>query len=191
IGIPRPDRTGNGGVARPRWHPEADHRADCPGDSNGPGRTGLSGLLDRGRLRARARFEPRETPTDPGTGHCLLGADRQTARLEHRLSESLLHNVPFGEHESLIVPVRFSVRNTSAGTLTSVAPLSTTKSNVKVLFISTGTPNVPPSLFNGTLIQLLFTDCGLGSRVHAELAWAKLRALVEGAQLASKNLWRR
>ena len=35
------------------------------------------------------------------------------------------------------------------------------------------------------------TDCGLGGRVHAELAWAKLRALVEGAQLASKNLWRR
>jgi len=35
------------------------------------------------------------------------------------------------------------------------------------------------------------TDCGLGGRVHAELAWAKLRAPVEGAQLASKNLWRR
>ena len=35
------------------------------------------------------------------------------------------------------------------------------------------------------------TDCGLGGRVHSELAWAKLRALVEGAQLASKNLWRR
>src|SRR6516165_2222158 len=35
------------------------------------------------------------------------------------------------------------------------------------------------------------TDCGLGGRVHCELAWAKLRALVEGAQLASKNLWRR
>lgn len=35
------------------------------------------------------------------------------------------------------------------------------------------------------------TDCGLGGRVHAELAWAKLRALVEGAQLASKDLWRR
>ena len=31
------------------------------------------------------------------------------------------------------------------------------------------------------------TDCGLGGRVHAELAWAKLRALVEGAQLASKG----
>src|SRR5262245_62042349 len=30
------------------------------------------------------------------------------------------------------------------------------------------------------------TDCGLGGRVHAELAWAKLRTLVEGAQLASK-----
>ena len=34
------------------------------------------------------------------------------------------------------------------------------------------------------------TDCGLGGRVHAELAWAKLGALVEGARLASTNLWR-
>jgi 5-methyltetrahydropteroyltriglutamate--homocysteine methyltransferase len=32
------------------------------------------------------------------------------------------------------------------------------------------------------------TDCGLGSRVHAEIAWAKLAALVEGARLASKAL---
>lgn len=34
------------------------------------------------------------------------------------------------------------------------------------------------------------TDCGLGGRVHAELAWAKLGALVEGARLASKSLWK-
>jgi 5-methyltetrahydropteroyltriglutamate--homocysteine methyltransferase len=34
------------------------------------------------------------------------------------------------------------------------------------------------------------TDCGLGGRVHAEIAWAKLSALVEGARLASKALWR-
>jgi 5-methyltetrahydropteroyltriglutamate--homocysteine methyltransferase len=34
------------------------------------------------------------------------------------------------------------------------------------------------------------TDCGLGGRVHAEIAWAKLGALVEGARLASKALWR-
>ena len=33
------------------------------------------------------------------------------------------------------------------------------------------------------------TDCGLGGRVHADLAWAKLRTLVEGAQLASSSLW--
>ena len=33
------------------------------------------------------------------------------------------------------------------------------------------------------------TDCGLGGRVHADLAWAKLRALVEGARLASRSLW--
>jgi 5-methyltetrahydropteroyltriglutamate--homocysteine methyltransferase len=34
------------------------------------------------------------------------------------------------------------------------------------------------------------TDCGLGGRVHAEIAWAKLGALVEGSRLASKRLWR-
>ncbi len=35
------------------------------------------------------------------------------------------------------------------------------------------------------------TDCGLGYRVHPQIAWAKLKALVEGAALASKQLWRR
>jgi len=35
------------------------------------------------------------------------------------------------------------------------------------------------------------TDCGIGSRVgHEEVAWAKLRALAEGARLASVRLWR-
>jgi len=34
------------------------------------------------------------------------------------------------------------------------------------------------------------TDCGLGGRVHTEIAWAKLRALAEGAALASGELWR-
>jgi 5-methyltetrahydropteroyltriglutamate--homocysteine methyltransferase len=33
------------------------------------------------------------------------------------------------------------------------------------------------------------TDCGLGGRIHASLAWAKLQALVEGARLASRQLW--
>jgi 5-methyltetrahydropteroyltriglutamate--homocysteine methyltransferase len=33
------------------------------------------------------------------------------------------------------------------------------------------------------------TDCGLGGRVHADLAWAKLRTLVDGARLASQSLW--
>jgi 5-methyltetrahydropteroyltriglutamate--homocysteine methyltransferase len=33
------------------------------------------------------------------------------------------------------------------------------------------------------------TDCGLGGRVHPEIAWAKLRALAEGAKLATKQLW--
>jgi 5-methyltetrahydropteroyltriglutamate--homocysteine methyltransferase len=34
------------------------------------------------------------------------------------------------------------------------------------------------------------TDCGLASRLsHPELTWAKLEALVEGASIASKELW--
>jgi 5-methyltetrahydropteroyltriglutamate--homocysteine methyltransferase len=33
------------------------------------------------------------------------------------------------------------------------------------------------------------TDCGMGGRVHASIAWAKLRALSDGAALASKELW--
>jgi 5-methyltetrahydropteroyltriglutamate--homocysteine methyltransferase len=33
------------------------------------------------------------------------------------------------------------------------------------------------------------TDCGLGGRIHPEIAWAKLRALAEGARLATKQLW--
>jgi 5-methyltetrahydropteroyltriglutamate--homocysteine methyltransferase len=34
------------------------------------------------------------------------------------------------------------------------------------------------------------TDCGLGGRVHQDIAWAKLEALAQGAALASRQLWR-
>jgi len=34
------------------------------------------------------------------------------------------------------------------------------------------------------------TDCGLGGRVHAQIAWAKLEALAQGAALATRQLWR-
>jgi 5-methyltetrahydropteroyltriglutamate--homocysteine methyltransferase len=33
------------------------------------------------------------------------------------------------------------------------------------------------------------TDCGLGGRVHPQIAWAKLKTLAEGAALASRQLW--
>jgi len=33
------------------------------------------------------------------------------------------------------------------------------------------------------------TDCGMGSRIHPQLGWAKLEALSEGARLASSRLW--
>jgi methionine synthase II (cobalamin-independent) len=33
------------------------------------------------------------------------------------------------------------------------------------------------------------TDCGLGGRVHPQIAWAKLNTLVRGAELASGRLW--
>jgi 5-methyltetrahydropteroyltriglutamate--homocysteine methyltransferase len=35
------------------------------------------------------------------------------------------------------------------------------------------------------------TDCGLGGRIHPQIAWAKLEALAQGAALASRQLWRR
>jgi 5-methyltetrahydropteroyltriglutamate--homocysteine methyltransferase len=35
------------------------------------------------------------------------------------------------------------------------------------------------------------TDCGMGGRIHPSLAWAKLRALAEGAARASEQLWGR
>jgi 5-methyltetrahydropteroyltriglutamate--homocysteine methyltransferase len=33
------------------------------------------------------------------------------------------------------------------------------------------------------------TDCGMGFRVHPQIAWAKLKALSDGAALATKELW--
>ena len=34
------------------------------------------------------------------------------------------------------------------------------------------------------------TDCGLGGRIHPQIAWAKLEALAVGAALATPQLWR-
>ena len=34
------------------------------------------------------------------------------------------------------------------------------------------------------------TDCGLGGRIHPQLAWAKLEALAAGAAIATRRLWR-
>ena len=34
-------------------------------------------------------------------------------------------------------------------------------------------------------------DCGLGNRAYDEIGWAKLKSLVEGARLATKQLWGR
>ena len=33
------------------------------------------------------------------------------------------------------------------------------------------------------------TDCGLGGRVHPDIAWAKLETLAQGADLATRRLW--
>jgi hypothetical protein len=33
------------------------------------------------------------------------------------------------------------------------------------------------------------TDCGLGGRVHPQIAWAKLRAVRDGGVIARKKLW--
>ena len=44
------------------------------------------------------------------------------------------------------------------------------------------------SVSHTSFLRFAGTDCGLGGRVHADLAWAKLRTLVEGARLASGPL---
>jgi 5-methyltetrahydropteroyltriglutamate--homocysteine methyltransferase len=33
------------------------------------------------------------------------------------------------------------------------------------------------------------TDCGLGGRIHPDIAWAKLEALAQGAEIATRRLW--
>ena len=33
------------------------------------------------------------------------------------------------------------------------------------------------------------TDCGLGVRTHPQVAWAKLKSMAEGAEIASRELW--
>jgi 5-methyltetrahydropteroyltriglutamate--homocysteine methyltransferase len=33
------------------------------------------------------------------------------------------------------------------------------------------------------------TDCGMGGRIHPDIAWAKLEALSQGAKIASRRLW--
>jgi 5-methyltetrahydropteroyltriglutamate--homocysteine methyltransferase len=35
------------------------------------------------------------------------------------------------------------------------------------------------------------TDCGMGSRIHPQLGWAKLEVLAQGAELATRRLWSR
>ena len=41
----------------------------------------------------------------------------------------------------------------------------------------------------GEKTLMIGTDCGLGGSVHPQIAWAKLRALREGAARASKKVW--
>jgi 5-methyltetrahydropteroyltriglutamate--homocysteine methyltransferase len=33
------------------------------------------------------------------------------------------------------------------------------------------------------------TDCGLGGRIHPQIAWAKLETLAQGAKIATRQLW--
>jgi 5-methyltetrahydropteroyltriglutamate--homocysteine methyltransferase len=46
-----------------------------------------------------------------------------------------------------------------------------------------------PTTASGRENVIAGTDCGLGGRVHSQIAWAKLEALAKGAELASKELW--
>jgi 5-methyltetrahydropteroyltriglutamate--homocysteine methyltransferase len=41
----------------------------------------------------------------------------------------------------------------------------------------------------GRVRVIASTDCGLGGRIHPQIAWAKLETLAQGAALATKQLW--
>ena len=43
--------------------------------------------------------------------------------------------------------------------------------------------------FVGRQRVIASTDCGLGGRIHPQIAWAKLQALAQGAELATRQLW--
>jgi 5-methyltetrahydropteroyltriglutamate--homocysteine methyltransferase len=57
----------------------------------------------------------------------------------------------------------------------------------------------PPELVAHRLVQyaklmgkeniVASVDCGVGNRCYSEIGWAKLKAMVEGARLASQQLW--
>jgi len=40
----------------------------------------------------------------------------------------------------------------------------------------------------GKYTLMIGTDCGLGGHVHPQIAWAKRRALRDGAAIANKKL---
>jgi hypothetical protein len=63
--------------------------------------------------------------------------------------------------DDLIVPVLINTLTTSAGTLTSEASLSITKSKVILLLISTGTTKMPFSFRSGMTIR---DDCPTSER---------------------------
>jgi methionine synthase II (cobalamin-independent) len=44
-------------------------------------------------------------------------------------------------------------------------------------------------LSTSTRVVLAGTDCGLGGCVHPQIAWAKLRSIAEGADLATRQFW--
>jgi hypothetical protein len=66
-----------------------------------------------------------------------------------------------------MVPVRINVEKTSAGTVTSAAPLSIVNSSVIAPLISTGKTNAPPTFFNG--VSAREGDSRLGAVVGAVL----------------------
>jgi 5-methyltetrahydropteroyltriglutamate--homocysteine methyltransferase len=41
----------------------------------------------------------------------------------------------------------------------------------------------------GRVRVIASTDCGMGGRIHPDIAWAKLEALAQGAEIGSKKLW--
>ncbi len=96
----------------------------------------------------------------------------EAANVRHQLDYKVWENVPLPEGKILIPGVIAHTTSNLVETPELVADRLITYARI------VGRENV-----------IAGTDCGLGARTHDDVAWAKLQAMADGAELATRELW--